>query len=319
MESLNPNAAKADAMGLLKQGQLDAAIGILEGVRAISPEDPQLQSMLGAAYARKGDHSSAIGAFEQVVRLQETPKTCFNLALAYERAGRIGDAFRQYEAAAKLDPSYQPAHDSIERIRKRFQDEQARAQTAQIAAEATPATFAPERAPETLAHEAPPAPAVQQPVTPVQTPKTDEVEPLREARPGRPLDRHRQITLKGVLYGAICGGAFITILTLLVRLFFGGFIGPMPTKPAEFLAYLAGLVLLGVIYGAAVGWWVGYSESDGAGWKAGAVIGAVMGLVLGTMAGGVAAALILLGIYCILSGLTGFFIGRLVETSIGWR
>ena len=313
MESMAPNAAKAQALELLKQGQLDSAIGLLEGVRATSPDDPQLQSILGAAYAKKGDKLASIAAFEEAVRLHDTPKACYNLALAYEGARRMNEAVRQYEAAVRLDPSYQPALDSIARLRKQFQEEQARTQAAQAPAP-------PPSVPDTTVYATPPAAPYQPPPPQVNAPTPMDLAERRAREAQGVADLHKQLTKKGLVYGAICGSVFILLLTFFSRLFLGGFVGAIPFNATGFLLYILGILLVGAVYGAAVGWWVGYSESDGAGWRAGAVIGAFYGVIAGIMAGGGLFVLLLhLGIYTILSGIAGSIIGRLVESSIGWN
>jgi Flp pilus assembly protein TadD len=119
MDSSPEVISKEEGLRLLKAGQLDDAIRVLEKVRD-KTDDPQVCSYLGAAYSQKDDKMNAIHAFEEALRLQETPKAYFNLAVMYESVGRIDEAVREYRMAAELDPSYDRAQEALTRLHDQF-------------------------------------------------------------------------------------------------------------------------------------------------------------------------------------------------------
>lgn len=119
MDSSPEVCSKEEGLRLLKAGQLDDAIRVLEKVSE-KADDPQVCSYLGAAYSKKDDKMNAIHAFEESLRLQESPKAYFNLAIVYEWVGRIEEAVREYSMAADMDPSYTPAQEALNRLHNQF-------------------------------------------------------------------------------------------------------------------------------------------------------------------------------------------------------
>lgn len=120
MDSSPSVTAREEGLRLLKAGQIDEAIQVLEKLADKGSVDSLVHSYLGAAYSKKGDKVLAIHAFEEALRLQETPKAYFNLAVMYEYAGRIDEAVREYKMAAELDPSYALAQDALKRLHDQF-------------------------------------------------------------------------------------------------------------------------------------------------------------------------------------------------------
>ncbi|NLN76047.1 MAG: tetratricopeptide repeat protein [Armatimonadetes bacterium] len=119
MDSPPEVITKEEGLRLLKEGEIDAAIKVLEKVRQ-NVDDAQACSYLGAAYCQKGDRPRAIRAFEEALRIQETPKAYFNLAVMYESVSRMDEAVREYRMAAELDPEYAPAQQAIQRLQAQF-------------------------------------------------------------------------------------------------------------------------------------------------------------------------------------------------------
>lgn len=119
MDSSPEVLTKEEGLRLLKAGRIDDAITVLEKVRQ-KVDDAAVYSYLGAAYDQKGDKLNAIHAFEESLRLNESPKGYYNLAVIYESVGRIDEAVREYRMALELDPNYERAAKALERLHNQF-------------------------------------------------------------------------------------------------------------------------------------------------------------------------------------------------------
>ncbi len=72
----------------------EGAIAILDSVVAATPGNAQAWTLLGRAYASKGDLEKAIGAYEKTLELpQSAPQGMFNLGTAYAMRGDLDQAF----------------------------------------------------------------------------------------------------------------------------------------------------------------------------------------------------------------------------------
>jgi len=115
----------------------------------------------------------------------------------------------------------------------------------------------------------------------------------------------------GLIYGIVLGP-----VGLMGVLFFFRMVGLIMTS-------LVTTLISGVILGALVGLWIGYTsgdETDGA--KVGALLGALaLGVPAILHASGLGFGLVALFAFCgaIAGGAAGFFIGMMVERSIGWN
>lgn len=119
MDSSPQVATKEEGLRLLKAGEIEAAIKVLENVRE-NVDDAQACAYLGAAYCKKGDRPRAIRAFEESLRIEETPKAYFNLAAMYESVSRLDEAVRHYRMAVELDPEYAPAQQALNKLHAKF-------------------------------------------------------------------------------------------------------------------------------------------------------------------------------------------------------
>lgn len=139
MESSPGNITKEEGLRLLKAGQINEAIAVLVKLAESNPDDPQVQCYLGAAYNRKGDRLHAVHAFEESLRIEETPKAYYNLGLVYESAHRYEEAVRQFSMAISLDPNYAQAQQALDKIHAQFEAEQQALHPASQAAPPEPA------------------------------------------------------------------------------------------------------------------------------------------------------------------------------------
>jgi len=119
MDSSQEVFTKEEGLRLLKAGQIEDAIRVLDKVSR-KTEDAQAWAFLGAAYNQIGDKMHAIHAFEESLRINETPKAYYNLGLIYESVKRTDEAVREYRMALELDSEYKLAAAAIERLHNMF-------------------------------------------------------------------------------------------------------------------------------------------------------------------------------------------------------
>lgn len=216
--SANTGAVVADAMNMLKSGNLAQAMAVLEQACADQPNDPQVFTCLGVACNAKGDKAAAVGAFEKALALDKSPKSYYNLGLAYEAAGRTDEALRQYGEALALDSGYAAAGQAVQRLSP---PPPAAEPTVTMQAPA-PVSVAPE---PTIVSQAPvaPIPNPNQTVLDVN-PDFSSLHPAPSAPPDfarqayerelRFEQQRKEYVKAAVLYGMGCGAGFL----LLVRL-----------------------------------------------------------------------------------------------------
>lgn len=121
METSPGSASREEGLRLIRAGQASEAIAILEKLLTADPDDAHVHMLLGAAYNLKHDRLHAIHHFEEAVRIEETPKTYYNLGLVYEAAHRVDEAVRQYRMALELEPSYELAKAAMKRLQDMFE------------------------------------------------------------------------------------------------------------------------------------------------------------------------------------------------------
>lgn len=318
MDSSPEVFSKEEGLRLLKAGQLDDAIRVLEKVQA-KTDDAQVCSYLGAAYSQKGDRMNAIHAFEESLRLQETPKAYFNLALVYESVGRIDEAVREYRMATELDANYAPAQEALARLHTQFAGVQPQAEPAAAAATQVMTAGAP-AASQTQAFSGPPAGTAAGPSpAPLSDPFAHQYGPppteadviARQMQKEQEIaNQHHSLMKNGVIYGAICGAIYFVLSYGAISMWFGFFGGFN-----AIMLLIAGCI--GAIHGSLVGLWIGYTcGGDGAGFQAGAVLGLLLGVIVGLLTRSMGVVVVLGLVFGIVSGVVGGIIGRMVDMSI---
>ncbi|HKX26198.1 MAG TPA: tetratricopeptide repeat protein [Blastocatellia bacterium] len=91
------------ALSLEAEGRLDQARERLKAALKIDPRSPEANSLLGKILLKQGDAATAIGPLEAAVAQNPSDsKTRFQLARAYQQAGRRKDAAREFAEVQRL-------------------------------------------------------------------------------------------------------------------------------------------------------------------------------------------------------------------------
>jgi len=297
MESpANAGAVVADAMNKLKSGNVAQAIAVLKQASTDYPDDAQVFTCLGVACNAKGDKPGALDAFEKALALQKSPRSHYNLGLAYEAADRTDDALRQYREALALDSGYAAAGQAVDRLTSAVPVAAQAAEPTMASQASAPVSIAPE---PTLMNEPPPPP--------------DFTRQIYE-RELRFAQQRRDYLKAAIIYGAGCGAGFALLVQIMLVFVQTGFV----TAGAVSAGMVIGWLLKGALLGAVVGLWIGYTCGDNIqGLLAGAAVSGAYGLIAGLLAGWGKYALVSMTVYGILGAVFGLAVGTLVESSIG--
>jgi prepilin-type processing-associated H-X9-DG protein len=130
----NPHRDDLVALGkaAFKEGRYEEAVAHLAPAAEADLTDPGVLALLGAAYSFLGRHAAGIAAFERALELQpDNAQAHYNLAVAFEQAGRADDAAVHYRKATELDPNHAASAKALRRLAPA-------APAPQVAAEAAP-------------------------------------------------------------------------------------------------------------------------------------------------------------------------------------
>ncbi len=98
-------------------GNLDVALSLAQTARRGMPDSPNAADTLGWIYYQKGAYKSAIGLFQEALKLgaksnaPDNPGIHYHLGLAYQKTDQPGLARQQLERVLKIDPNYSGAAD----------------------------------------------------------------------------------------------------------------------------------------------------------------------------------------------------------------
>jgi cellulose synthase operon protein C len=119
-----PLASNNLAYVMLSQGgNVDLALTMAQAARRTLPDWPNAADTLGWAYYQKGVYQSAIGQFQEALRLGEKqgapddPVVHYHLGMAYEKANQTALARQQLEKALKLSPNNADAKKALSELR----------------------------------------------------------------------------------------------------------------------------------------------------------------------------------------------------------
>jgi tetratricopeptide (TPR) repeat protein len=108
---------------LQEGGNVDVALGMAQTARRGMPDSPNAADTLGWAYYQKGIYQSAIGQFQEAIRLSEKRgvpddfTVHYHLGMAYQKANQLALARQQLEKAVKLSPNNADARKALSELR----------------------------------------------------------------------------------------------------------------------------------------------------------------------------------------------------------
>jgi len=119
----NPSASNNLAYLMLQQGgNVDVALAMAQTARRGVPDSPNFADTLGWAYYKKGVYQSAIGLFQESLRLREKQggaddaEVHYHLGLAYQKANQPALARQQLERSLKISPSNADAKKALSEL-----------------------------------------------------------------------------------------------------------------------------------------------------------------------------------------------------------
>jgi Flp pilus assembly protein TadD len=114
----DPQASNNLAYVLLEsKGSADQALQLAQAARRNMPESSNVADTLGWAFYQKGVYKSAIGMFQEAIKLaaknkeKDNPNYHYHLGLAYARTEQPALARQHLERVLKIDPKYSSADD----------------------------------------------------------------------------------------------------------------------------------------------------------------------------------------------------------------
>jgi tetratricopeptide (TPR) repeat protein len=120
----HPLASNNLAYVILQEGgNVDVALGMAQTARRGMPDSPNAADTLGWAYYQKGIYQSAIGQFQEAIRLSEKRgvpddfTVHYHLGMAYQKANQLALARQQLEKAVKLSPNNADARKALSELR----------------------------------------------------------------------------------------------------------------------------------------------------------------------------------------------------------
>jgi cellulose synthase operon protein C len=108
---------------LQQGGNVDVAFAMAQTARRGMPDSPAAADTLGWAYFQKGVYQSAIGLFQESLRLSEKqgdaddPMVHYHMGLAYQKANQPVQARQQMERVLKISPNNSDARKALSELR----------------------------------------------------------------------------------------------------------------------------------------------------------------------------------------------------------
>lgn len=98
-------------LALLRAGQGQEGIAVLEAVQKADPKIPHTWFNLGIEFKKLGETGKAIAQLERMAALvPDEPITQYNLGALYKAEGRVDEANAKFELAGRLDPNFAAPH-----------------------------------------------------------------------------------------------------------------------------------------------------------------------------------------------------------------
>ena len=109
--SENPIAQNNLAMALKEKGRTDQAIGHLERILELNPNDAKAYYNLGNAFLQKGHYDEAIADYKKALAIQPRYADAhYNLGISFAQKGDIDAAIAQLQKAVEDTPDYAAAY-----------------------------------------------------------------------------------------------------------------------------------------------------------------------------------------------------------------
>ncbi|MBQ7524856.1 MAG: tetratricopeptide repeat protein [Abditibacteriota bacterium] len=97
----------ANGVSLLKQGEINDAVDVLEKFTRNNSENSEAFVYLASAYTAQERHNLAIGALKRASELKpKSSQIRFALGQSYEAAGVPKEALKEYKKALEIEPDY---------------------------------------------------------------------------------------------------------------------------------------------------------------------------------------------------------------------
>src|SRR5262249_39666174 len=106
LDSRNRQALELLATCQLRTGQVNAAVKILEGLRAADPQDSGALYLLGGAYFRQKQPEKARRVLSALLAATRPAQANFLIGRAYYDSGRFEDAIQAFSETLSLEPAF---------------------------------------------------------------------------------------------------------------------------------------------------------------------------------------------------------------------
>ena len=106
-----PQAVTKELSGLIERGDFEAALQRVSALQLQYPRSITLRNIEGTAFTQLNQHHKAEECFRQALALApDSPQTYFYLGAAQEEAGNLDTAMGSFEQVLRLDPDHVAAH-----------------------------------------------------------------------------------------------------------------------------------------------------------------------------------------------------------------
>ena len=95
------------ALGLMREGRLDEAVRIVEGVLAMSPRSPDAHQLMAMCHSEAGEYALAERSFRLALELvPDQPLLLVNLATLLRKIARLPEALVLFQRATEVAPQF---------------------------------------------------------------------------------------------------------------------------------------------------------------------------------------------------------------------
>jgi tetratricopeptide (TPR) repeat protein len=118
LQTASPSGDRNLAAVLFSEGKFAEAADAYRALVESDPNDGGLHASLAGALGAMGRYDEALVQLDAAIKLQPlNPEAYHNRAVIHQRKGDTQAAIRDYEAALRYNPDYQPARDALKRLK----------------------------------------------------------------------------------------------------------------------------------------------------------------------------------------------------------